>query len=104
MKWTPAVLALTIALAKDVHGDRLRSLKGKEEVTMGKKKGGKKDSLFRKCNKDGKSDYPYQGMDASQRLLAREGVIPDVPDQLCGHDGGKNVILVIGDGMVSVNC
>ncbi len=41
-------------------------------------------------------------MDNSERLLLREGVIPEIPKSLCTNaDKGKNVILVIGDGMVS---
>jgi alkaline phosphatase len=38
-------------------------------------------------------------MDSSERLLLREGVIDKIPRSLCGNDGGKNVILVVGDGM-----
>ena len=37
--------------------------------------------------------------DNSERLLHREGVIDEIPSSLCGREGGKNVILVIGDGM-----
>jgi hypothetical protein len=32
-------------------------------------------------------------------LLLREGVIDQIPKSLCGNKGGKNVILVVGDGM-----
>lgn len=32
-------------------------------------------------------------------MLHREGVIPKIPSTLCGNKAGKNVILVIGDGM-----
>jgi hypothetical protein len=32
-------------------------------------------------------------------LLLREGVIDKIPKSLCGNKGGKNVILVVGDGM-----
>jgi hypothetical protein len=69
-------------------------------------KGAKKDgaaSQFRACNKDGSSDYPYKGLDNSQRMLLREGIISEIPGTQCPKDRdatGKNVILVIGDGMV----
>jgi hypothetical protein len=69
------------------------------------KKDSKKDSQFRKCNNDGSSDYPFQGRDNSQRLLLREGVISEIPSTQCPKDRegamNKNVILVVGDGMVS---
>lgn len=48
---------------------------------------------------DGFSAFPFMGMDNSQRLLLREGVIDSIPADLCGNEGGKNVILVVGDGM-----
>jgi len=45
------------------------------------------------------SPFPLEYFpDDSQKLLAREGVIEGVPAQLCTGEG-KNVILVIGDGM-----
>lgn len=50
------------------------------------------------CNVDGTSMYPEYGRDNSERLLLREGVIDEIPRSLCGREG-KNVILVIGDGM-----
>jgi hypothetical protein len=41
-------------------------------------------------------------LDNSERLLLREGVISELPPDLCTNAaGGKNVMLVIGDGMVS---
>eukprot|EP00956_Cyclotella_meneghiniana_P019253 scaffold32871_cov31-Cyclotella_meneghiniana.AAC.2 len=52
---------------------------------------------------------PVAGMDNSMRLLKREGIISEIPTSLCEKnrpvpDGetpkqGKNVILVVGDGM-----
>lgn len=39
------------------------------------------------------------GRDGSIQLLYREGVIDSVPRSLCGNKQGKNVILVVGDGM-----
>ena len=40
-------------------------------------------------------------MDSAQRLLLREGVIDEIPPDLCGNakNASKNVILVVGDGM-----
>ncbi len=41
-------------------------------------------------------------LDNSERLLLREGVISEIPASLCTNSAnGKNVILVVGDGMVS---
>jgi hypothetical protein len=45
------------------------------------------------------SAFPNGGADNSERLLLREGVIDKIPRSLCGNKGGKNVILVVGDGM-----
>lgn len=45
------------------------------------------------------SRFPYAGADSSERMLLREGVIDELPKSLCGNTGGKNVILVVGDGM-----
>ena len=40
--------------------------------------------------------------DNSERLLLREGLIDEIPSSLCKNSAeGKNVMLVIGDGMVS---
>jgi hypothetical protein len=81
--------------------------KGAKDAKKGAKdaKKGAKDAQFRKCNKDGSSDYPYKGKDNSQRLLLREGVITEIPSTQCPKDRegamNKNVILVVGDGMVS---
>lgn len=52
-----------------------------------------------RCDPTGMSRYPFLGNDNSQRLLVREGVITKIPGSLCGNENGKNVILVIGDGM-----
>lgn len=59
------------------------------------------------CDSEGLSHFPHKGMDNSQRLLYREGVISEIPTLLCPQDRDmanitKNVILVVGDGMVSV--
>jgi hypothetical protein len=54
------------------------------------------------CNEDGTSVFPDYGVDSQQRLLMREGVIDDIPANICAAHKGKpkkNVILVIGDGM-----
>ena len=48
---------------------------------------------------DGRSKFPYGGRDNSERLLLREGVIDFIPSTLCDNPAGKNVILVVGDGM-----
>jgi hypothetical protein len=45
------------------------------------------------------SAFPNGGSDSSERMLLREGVIDKIPKSLCGNKGGKNVILVVGDGM-----
>lgn len=52
---------------------------------------------FRTC--DGIPKHPIVGRDGSIQLLFREGVIQSIPTSLCGSKRGKNVILVIGDGM-----
>lgn len=44
------------------------------------------------------SSFPHLGRDNAERLLLREGVIDAIPKSRC-NNGGKNVILVIGDGM-----
>ena len=54
---------------------------------------------FAQCRADGYSELPFNGVDNSFRLLQREGIIEEIPTSLCGREGGKNVILVIGDGM-----
>lgn len=55
------------------------------------------------CNEDGFSRFLFKGMDNSQRLLLRNGVIDEIPPLLCPKDreetSSKNVILVVGDGM-----
>lgn len=61
--------------------------------------------IFKNCDKKGFSRFPNLGQDNSQRLLYREGVISEIPPKLCPQDREmnnitKNVILVIGDGMV----
>lgn len=46
------------------------------------------------------SKYPFLGHDNSERMLLREGVINELPADICGKkETSKNVILVIGDGM-----
>jgi hypothetical protein len=41
-------------------------------------------------------------LDNSERLLLREGVVSELPaDLFTNASSGKNVMLVIGDGMVS---
>jgi hypothetical protein len=53
------------------------------------------------------SSFPFLAMDSAQRLLLREGVIDEIPPDLCGNakNASKNVILVVGDGMgVSFSC
>jgi hypothetical protein len=86
-------------MPKDETEDSKDAKKGKKDA-----KKGAKGAQFRKCNKDGSSDYPYKGMDNSQRLLLREGVISEIPSTQCPKDRegaiNKNVILVVGDGMV----
>jgi hypothetical protein len=49
------------------------------------------------CN--GIPKFPVRGKDSSERLLLREGIIDKIPQSLCGNNMGKNVILVVGDGM-----
>jgi alkaline phosphatase len=61
-----------------------------------KSSGGEAD----KCaGKNGFSRFPFKGLDNSQRLLLREGVVDSIKPSLCGNEGNKNVILVVGDGM-----
>lgn len=60
---------------------------------------------IKNCDKEGFSRFPHLGLDNSQRMLLREGVISEIPPKLCPQDREmnnitKNVILVIGDGMV----
>lgn len=46
------------------------------------------------------AEGPFLGQDNSERLLLREGVIDEIPSDLCANpEGSKNVILVVGDGM-----
>eukprot|EP00980_Cylindrotheca_fusiformis_P003942 scaffold871_cov130-Cylindrotheca_fusiformis.AAC.19 len=88
-------------------------VKGSEGVKGSKKpssKSSKGSKKARGCSKDGFSSSPYKGMDNAQRLLHREGLIDEIPYSLCpkdrndgeskGSKKGKNVILVVGDGMV----
>lgn len=56
-------------------------------------------SSFTTCNADGTSKFASYGEENSQRLLLREGVIDAIPSSLCGSKDGKNVILIVGDGM-----
>jgi hypothetical protein len=110
--------SLTLLMLLSTEAAEARNLKGakkgeeiKHKMSKDAKKGAKdakkgaKDAQFRKCNKDGSSDYPYKGKDNSQRLLLREGVITEIPSTQCPKDRegamNKNVILVVGDGMVS---
>eukprot|EP00339_Tiarina_fusa_P012873 CAMPEP_0117001948 /NCGR_PEP_ID=MMETSP0472-20121206/3775_1 /TAXON_ID=693140 ORGANISM="Tiarina fusus, Strain LIS" /NCGR_SAMPLE_ID=MMETSP0472 /ASSEMBLY_ACC=CAM_ASM_000603 /LENGTH=754 /DNA_ID=CAMNT_0004702121 /DNA_START=45 /DNA_END=2309 /DNA_ORIENTATION=+ len=54
------------------------------------------------CNEDGTHTFPDYGVDSQQRLLLREGVIDEIPANICEAREGKikkNVILVVGDGM-----
>jgi hypothetical protein len=87
-----ALLVTSSASAKEIR--RLGKKAGKK--TAGAAPDASKTST---CNADGTTNFPFYGEDNSQRLLHREGVIDDIPSKLCGQDGGKNVILVIGDGM-----
>jgi hypothetical protein len=96
--------ARTLKKEKDVDEEMGKVTKGEQDEMDKRPKGQKK----RACNKDGSSDFPYQGLDNSQRLLLREGIIDSIPGQMCPKDRavdgkvpGKNVILVVGDGMVS---
>ena len=54
-------------------------------------------------NRNGFSQFPFKGMDSSQRLLLRNGIIDEIPGLMCPKDRegatSKNVILVVGDGM-----
>jgi hypothetical protein len=56
------------------------------------------DAVFDTCNNDGTTKFASYGEENSQQLLLREGVIDAIPPSLCGRKG-KNVILVVGDGM-----
>ena len=61
--------------------------------------GGKPDA---DCNADGTPMMPDYGTDSEQRLLKRNGVIDEIPSNVCDAREGKtkkNVILVVGDGM-----
>lgn len=51
------------------------------------------------CRVDGLSQQPFQGRDSPERLLVREGILPQMPTSRCGNTNRKNVILAIGDGM-----
>lgn len=55
------------------------------------------------CDSEGFSKYPFLGSENSQRLLLHNGVISEIPPEMCPKDRegatSKNVILVVGDGM-----
>jgi hypothetical protein len=54
------------------------------------------------CNRDGIPLFPFYGDDSEQRMLLRNGIIDEIPLNVCEVGEGKvkkNVILVVGDGM-----
>ena len=118
MKLSTPTLAALLLVANAASANDTRRLGGKKAGSGKKsrgKKAGKKDTsttpgtsdttpntsniASRSCNADGTSVFPSFGDENSQRLLLREGVIDAIPPQLCGRKEGKNVILVVGDGM-----
>jgi hypothetical protein len=55
-----------------------------------------------RCKRDGTPFLPDYGEDSAPRLLLREGVIDEIPTDICDMQRNmtmKNVILVVGDGM-----
>jgi hypothetical protein len=105
MKFCAATLAALLLVANSASAKEVRRL-GKKPDDKAGKKAGKKGAVdptdtpaTSTCNADGTTKFPFYGDDSSQRLLLREGVINELPTKMCGRDGGKNVILVIGDGM-----
>jgi hypothetical protein len=123
MKLSAPTLAALLLVANSASADETRRFGGKGGKKLGKKdssyeqvgkKEGKKDTVATPatpeapgtsdtvsatCNADGTSVFPSYGEDNSQRLLLREGIIDSIPEKMCGIEGGKNVILVVGDGM-----
>jgi hypothetical protein len=118
MKFTAPTLAALLLVANAASAKETRRLgkKGKSSKKMAGKKGGKvgksggddadatpatpvtSDTVFDTCNNDGTTKFASYGEENSQQLLLREGVIDAIPPSLCGRKG-KNVILVVGDGM-----
>lgn len=105
-----AVFALAMPQLASSHRNRRegRKLKGGKAIKLkgggdkeGKKAKGDKQAKGKKCH----DQNPGRGsqkqgitLDNAERLLLREGIIDEIPATLC-NKGGKNVILVVGDGM-----
>ena len=90
MKFSLFALA---ALTSMVHGKKEETVTGEETITV---IGGSQ------CKRDGTPSRPDFGEDSAPRLLLREGVIDEIPTDMCDMQRNmtmKNVILVVGDGM-----
>ena len=109
MKIGLAALVL-FGLSESITAKTIRGLKKKPSAKKVKNalKNALKKAKNAKKTKAPKCDKTYselKGMegpyplDNSERLLHREGVIDEIPKSLCGNEGGKNVMLVVGDGM-----
>ena len=96
MKIGLAALVL-LGLSESITAKTIRGLKKKAKKAKKTKK-----TKAPKCDKTYSElkgmEGPYP-LDNSERLLHREGVIDEIPKSLCGNEGGKNVMLVVGDGM-----
>jgi hypothetical protein len=86
MKFTVA-LALIVACNSAEEGRKLRRHSRKPKYDICGKKNYKKDVP------------KMSGPVTSQQMLFENGVISKIPTNLCAAGTGKNVILVIGDGM-----
>jgi hypothetical protein len=120
MKLSATTLTALLLVANSASANETRRLGGKKvgkKDSVGKKEGKKdsvtmpatpattppqapdiSDTVSATCNADGTNVFPSYGEENSQRMLLREGVIDSIPEKMCGN-GGKNVILVVGDGM-----
>ena len=121
MKLSLAFTTLILSLSVSDTLARIRGLKGKKPKKPKKKKCPKtyssKDKgkiciycfiVYRSLHShlahsfDILSQIGPKAHDNSERLLLREGVISEIPSSLCSNASeGKNVMLVVGDGMVS---
>lgn len=91
-----------LALSESSLAGSIRGLKG-DKAKKTKAPKGDKAPKKKKCDKTYSQLKGMKGpfpLDNSERLLAREGVIDEIPYSLCTNAAeGKNVMLVVGDGM-----
>jgi hypothetical protein len=87
---------------KSPKGDKKKSPKGDKKQNPKEEDVMEAETItgpFDACKPNGAARFPILGQDNSERLLLREGIIDAIPESLCSNEGGKNVILVVGDGM-----